>query len=259
MSDSSALAFQQLLDTLNNEQTFELELFDSSKLQCRQLTTLQLKQLIQTVVDSPVTQAVFNSTITKVFRGSIVQSPQDALNFTVLDRLLFVLETRSQSLSPLKTTTQEEKTVTFNLQEIKDKLLQAFKQSSELLNIQTITKDKFTLTYGLPTLKTEQQLNDELYKKLEIDVKDVDQLRKIIGDAFINEIAKTLQTIEIEGNKFDFSSGTFKNRVKLIETLPAGLIQEVINYIERYKTIIDTCFTVDGSLLTIDGSLFSLR
>jgi hypothetical protein len=255
---SNNLNFQQLLDAINNEQTFDLELFDASKLKFKQLTTLQLKELIQTVVDSPVTQAVFNSTITKVFRNSLVEK-QDVSNYTVLDRLLFVLETRIQSLSPTKTVNQDDKTVTYNLSDIKTKLVESFKEAKELLGVQTTTKDKFTLTYSIPTLRTEQQLNEELYKKLEIDIKDVDQLRKIIGDAFINEIAKTLRTIEIDGNIFDFSTNTFKNRIKIIETLPASIIQDVIAYIEKYKGLIDSCLTVDGVLLTIDGSLFSLR
>jgi hypothetical protein len=259
MSDTSTnLNFQQLLDVISNEQTFELELLDSSKLNFKQLTTLQLKELIQTVVDSPVTQAVFNSTITKIFRNSLVER-NDVSSFNILDRLMFVLETRSQSLSPVKTVTQDDKTVSFNLSEIRAKLVKSFSESKDLLEVQTTTKDKYTLTYCIPTLKSEQQLNDELYKKLEIDIKNVDELRKIIGDAFINEIAKTLQTIEVDGNKFDFSSNTFKNRVKIIETLPASIIQEVITYIEKYKGIIDSCLTVDGTLLTVDGSLFSLR
>jgi hypothetical protein len=259
MSEPSInLNFQQLLDVISNEQTFELELLNSNKLNFKQLTTLQLKELIQTVVDSPVTQAVFNSTITKIFRTSLVDAT-DISNFTVLDRLMFVLETRSQSLSPTKTVTQDDKTITYNFSEIKSKLAHSFTESKELLDVQTTTKDKYTLTYSIPTLKSEQQLNDELYKKLEIDIKNVDELRKIIGDAFINEIAKTLQTIEIDGSKFDFSTSTFKNRVKIIETLPASITQEVITYIEKYKGIIDSCLTVDGTLLTVDGSLFSLR
>ena len=256
-STSTVVNFQQLLNTIADEQTFELSLTNTN-LQCKQLTTLQLKELIETVVDSPVTQAIFNSAIAKVFKNSLVEKT-DISNFTILDRLLFILQTRTESLSPTKTTNVDGVVTNFNLIEIKTKLLESLQTNAALLEEQTIQKDKYVLTFGIPTLKTEQQLNDEIYKKLEIDVKNVEELRKLIGEAFINEIAKTLRTIKIEDNLFDFSTGTFKNRVKLIETLPASIIQDVLLFIEQYKAIIDKSLTVNGTMLPVDGSLFSTR
>ena len=66
-STSTVVNFQQLLNTIADEQTFELSLTNTN-LQCKQLTTLQLKELIETVVDSPVTQAIFNSAILKFLK-----------------------------------------------------------------------------------------------------------------------------------------------------------------------------------------------
>jgi hypothetical protein len=57
----------------------------------------------------------------------------------------------------------------------------------------------------------------------------------------------------------DLSTGTFENRVKVIESVPASAIQKAIEYIEKQKRVIDECLTVNGYTIPIDGSLFSLR
>jgi hypothetical protein len=76
---------------------------------------------------------------------------------------------------------------------------------------------------------------------------------------FINEIAKAVQSLTIEDKTLDLSTVTFKSRLKTIESLPASLIQKVIEYVESYKKVIDECLVVDGYTVPIDGSLFSLR
>ena len=55
--------FQNLLSTLASEQTFSVELTDSKLYEFKQLNTNQLKELVKTVVDSPLTQTLFNNAI----------------------------------------------------------------------------------------------------------------------------------------------------------------------------------------------------
>jgi hypothetical protein len=252
--------FFDLLNSIVDEQTFSLNLCprkQSEVVSCKKLSTAQLKDLIKSVVDSPLTQASFNSTATKVFEASLVEQSKVELN--VIDRLLFILETRIQSLSPVVTLNKEDKKITVDLEDVKNKLNIRLKADSDSLGSQTVAEGKIALTFGVAKLSTEAQLNEELYKNINFDIKDADELRKIIGEAFINEIAKALETITIEDKTLDLSTVTFKSRLKTVENLPASLIQKVIEYIENYKKIIDECLTVDGYSIPIDGSLFSLR
>ena len=252
--------FYDLLNSLVDEQTFSLDLCpraEAKTINCKQLSTSQLTELIKTVVDSPLTQAAFNSTATKVFKQSLVEQPDVPLN--VVDRLLFILETRIQSLSPTMTIEEEDKKVTVNIQEVKANLLKSIKENAELFAPSSATEGKITVGFDVALLDAESQLNDEVYKNLDINIENVDELRKMIGDAFINEIAKTVQKVTIGDKTLDLSTVTFKSRLKTIESLPASLIRRVIEYIERYKKIIDGCLTVDGLTIPVDGSLFSLR
>lgn len=252
--------FFDLLSSVVEEQTFSFDLSPREnpvKVSCIQLTTSQLKELIKTAVDSPLTQSVFNSTVTKIFKQSLVEDPEIPL--TVIDRLLFILETRIHSLSPTKTVQTEGKTIEISFEEVRKKLKQQLQKNKEALAPASATEGKLTVTYGVALIDTEVQLNEELYKNIEFNIENVDELRKLVGEAFINEIAKTLQTITIEDKTLDLSQGTFKNRLKVIESLPASLTQKVIEYIEVYKKIISDCLTVEGYTIPIDSTLFTLR
>ena len=67
----------RFLQELNSQQTFKVALtprLNNStvyvpEVECVPLTTSQLKKLIETVVDSPITQSVFNSTATEIFKS----------------------------------------------------------------------------------------------------------------------------------------------------------------------------------------------
>lgn len=252
--------FYDLLNEIVEEQTFDLELCpktDGASVSCKKLSTAQLKELIKSVVDSPLTQSSFNSTATKIFKQSLIGHSMESLN--TIDRLLFILQTRIQSLSPVITFDNQGKKINVNLEEIKNKLLTQLKLNSKLIESQTVAEGKISLTFGVALLDTELQLNDEIYKNSKVDVENVEELRKIVGEAFINEIAKTIQTITVNDKTLNFSTVTFKSRLKTIESLPASLIQKVIEYIENYKKVIDDCLTVQDYTIPIDGSLFSLR
>ena len=250
--------FYELLSTLVHEQTFPLGLASSAtEATCKILTTAQLKELIETVVDSPLTQSFFNSTATRIFKQSLTNSSEFQLN--AIDRLLFLLETRIKSLSPTTMMGNKEQQTEVNFEGIKTNLYTKIQENSTLFQTTSACEGKISIQFGPALLDAETQLNEEIYKHVTPNVEDFENLRKVLGDAFINEIAKAVRTVTIGEKTLDLSTVTFKSRLKTIESLPASLIQKVIEYIENYKKIVDDCLTVNGQTITIDGSLFSLR
>jgi hypothetical protein len=260
MSELSNKEFNDLLSSLVTKETFSLKLTDGNVYEFYQLSTNQLKELVKAVVDSPLTQSVFNNTLSRIMKESFVNRETSLTNFNVVDRLLFCLTTRIESLSPTYNVNQENRTLSINLAEIKEKLSAAIETNKVLFSNQQTTSGEVTLAYGLPLVPTETQLNDELYKNADINVDTPNELRKLLGEAFINEIAKTIKTITIQEKTLDLSTLTFKARLKTIESLPASVVQQAIGYVEKYKGVIDSCLRVsDDYSVSIDGSLFSLR
>ena len=250
--------FHLLMDLLSIKQTFPLTLMNGNTINCKQLTTSQLKQLIKTIVDSPLTQATFTSTATKIFEESVEQDTTSS-HLNIIDRLLFILETRIHTISQEIVVNTDTSTYTLNITTIINNLRNNIIEYIPLFQDKTFQKGNVTLTIGIPLLTAEFQLNEELYNDFDPNVNDSDELRKAIGDVFINEIAKTIKTIKVDDVELDLAEVTFKDRLDAIEKLPASLIQNVIEYAEAYKTIISQSLTISGYSLPVDGSLFSLN
>ncbi len=252
--------FCDLLKALTEEQTFALELFSTGeKVNCKYLTTSQLKELIKTVVDSPLTQSAFNTTCTKIFKDSLSTNEELTVPLNVLDRLSFLLQTRINSISPIVTINKDTFPVTVNFSDILSKLHLKKQEHSDKFVTKTETEGKITITYGVALLEAELQLNEEIYKDLKVNPNDPEEMKNLLGESFINEIGKCIQTITINDNTLDLSQISFKERLQALESLPASLIQKAIDYIEQYKDVIDDCLTVDNNLITLDASLFSIK
>lgn len=262
MSSENA-SFYDLLNSISANENFEALLTNGTSISCRHLTTSQLKELVKTVVDSPVTQTAFNRAANNAFRSSIV-SPVSSYNdaeLNTVDRTLFVLQTRISSLAQTSLVVEDEESIkTVDLSVVLNNIQTALKNNEEDFKTKTIKVGQVSLTFGLPLLTVDEQLNDELYKKHEnFEVKSADELRQIIGDVFINEIAKTLRSITLNEQTLDLSTVTFHSRRKTIESLPASFVVQIMQYIEKYKKILDECLVVDGTPIPVDGTLFSLK
>ena len=226
--------FCDLLTSLRSKHAFEIKFTNDKIEKFSPLTTAQLKNLIKTVVDTSLTQTEFNSATLAIMKECYQGTDVAALNtLTIADKLLFLIETRINSISSSITIEDGEDKVTLDLNKIKENLSKAVEANKTTFLDHSITSDEVTLTIGLPTLNTEHQVDEELAKV----VKSI-----TIGD-------KTLNTSDL----------TFSERQKTVESLPALLIQQVINYVENYKKVLNGCLVIDDHSLPIDGSLFSLQ
>lgn len=252
--------FYNLLASVIEKQTFPVTLSNGTLAQFKPLTTAQLKNIIKTVVDSSLTQIQFSSAMLNVMKECYVGSNSDVVeSFNIVDKLLFIIETRIQSISSTITIEDGENVVTLKLEDIKQALTSIIENNKELLLDQEIKSEDISLIVGIPTLKVEQQVDEEIYKNADLNLDDAEHVRKLLGEAFIIELAKSVKLVTIGDQKMDLSAVSFKERQKIVETLPSSLIQKVITYVENYKQQVNNCLVVDGHTLTIDGSLFSIR
>lgn len=254
--------FTEALNALIASETFNVTLTDNQTYTFSQLTTNQLKSLVQAVVDSPITQSVFNSTISLVMKDSLKANDFET-NFNTIDRLIFCLKTRIESLSPtLNLAPENGKEFTVDLQKVLDKILEIVNKHISCFKTQRIASSngEMSVVCGIPLIDTDIKMSEELYKNTIIEVDTPEELRKALGNAFIYEIAKSIREVQLENKILDFSTLPFKTRVSMVETFPTSLVKSVISYIETYKGLIDECLKIDNEhSVPLDGSLFSLR
>lgn len=253
--------FLKLVGDINLNETFDVVFSDNTTHKFKQLTSNHLKDLVKTIVDSPLTQVEFNTTLFKIMQKSSVNDKETFLSKNVLDRLLFCIATRAYSLSETFTIVKEDDTkFVVNLATISEKLNKFITEKAESLKDKTQTKNTITVTYGIPSLKVDTQVNNEFYKNKNFDVENTDELRKVLGETFITEIAKCLKTASINDKQINFNDLSFNERLKILETLPASLTQQIIEYIEEYKKNLEECLRVtEDVILPVDGSLFTSR
>lgn len=239
----------------------------------KQLNAEQFKRILKTVIDTPIYNTEFTTTFYSIIKENILDATVNINKLNVLDKLLILIKTRIECISP-------EFTFNFSNQEIDNttflETIQKTISLSEIYNSFVINKPQFSSQYytvqqhtilcDLPTLETENKLELELYKNIKLDISTPENIRTTIGETFINELSKYIQGIKSADKEINFDSFDFKTRVKIIEQLPTGVISNVLKYVESYKKFIAplTIFNFKNNNidvikeLPIDATLFNI-
>jgi hypothetical protein len=153
-----------------------------------------------------------------------------------------------------------------SLTAIANKALKDVVLKSEVLKDE---KGLYEITCDLPTIMDEYKLETELHKTIDVDKQDI---KKTIGEIFINELVKYIKVIVINDleNKQQYElqgkNMTFKDKIKLVESLPVNITKNIINYItninKEFEKIILINEEIDGEIfeqrLKIDASFFTI-
>ena len=96
------------------------------------------------------------------------------------------------------------------------------------------------------------------------DIKNTEDIQKILSEAFVGETSKYIQSIEINNVDVNFDSYDFSKKIKIVEKLPSGLIQKILETVSIWKKQFDEILTVEFTenettykkVLSIDSLLF---
>jgi len=96
------------------------------------------------------------------------------------------------------------------------------------------------------------------------DIKNTEDIQKILSEAFVGETSKYIQNIWINDTDINFNNFDFSKKIKIIEKLPSGLIQKILEIVSKWKKNYDEILTVEmvenestyKKVLTIDSLLF---
>jgi len=239
-----------LIQGLDNESNFTLFIPSLQKeVKFKQLTTEQLKRILKSVVDSPVYNTEFIKTFNNIIKQNCLEPDVNTDNLTIYDKLLIIFKTKIESISSeFNFVFTEEEIQSNNLKE-KNKTVNIETHLKEFLDKginfepQIIEYNNSTVTCKLPTIFTENKLEQELHKNIKIEVNTPEELRAIVGETFINEVTKFITDINVNGSNIDLMKLTFKNRISVVENLPTQIINKVIKYIEGYRESVKPLLT----------------
>ena len=214
----------------------------------REINTSQQKRLIKAIIDSPVFNTEFIFALRQIIKENCVDEKIVTDNLTILDKFVIALSMRSVSIGDsyeveIECPNEKCKTPykqTLSLKEITDKA-----KSIKLVN-KTITDEsgKFSCDCSIPTISIEYQLEKEFRSNVDdSDIKNVEEARKMIGEVFIGEIVKYINTLTVvtpeKTIQFSFNNVSMQNRITLIEQLPDKFIKKIIEYINDISKEVD--------------------
>jgi hypothetical protein len=227
------------LKDLSLSKTFKLIVPSTqNEITIRQLTTEQLKQILETITDTSSLVNDFNKIFFSIVKENITEdSSININNFTIYDLHYIALQMRINSLSEnymVYFTDEEIETYELPIREYGINLKEVLKlKTISLPPEKTITDNEINVVCGPTTIQNELDFIEFFNTKIKtLTNKD---MQKIIGEIFLYEIAKGIKSVNINQTLIDFSSISFIERIKIIKELPTIITSQIIKYIETYK------------------------
>jgi hypothetical protein len=218
----------------------------------RELNTSQQKRLVKSIIDSPIYNTEFIFSLHKIIEENCAE-PVDIEQFTILDKFFISLMIRSVSIGDiieLEFKSKDNKSYKRGIS--LTKIIEEAKGLIKLPDSISITDEKgiFNIECSMPTIKTEYELEKELRFGVKLqDIKSPEEIRETIGDTFIGELIKYVNSLSIKNGetitKIDFNTINYKNRISLLEKLPVKLVDKLIKYIDTIKVEIDKIMIVN--------------
>lgn len=262
MSENN-LNFEQLLQAIEQvSDTFNVNAWVPSKQNYflfKEIDAKQQKFLLSSAINSSIYNANFVKTFYKILEDNFIDKEKitELNSFTIFDKFSIALTLKSKISDTFKVSFDDDKNITkdVNLIEIieKFKSFENPKDEHVELNNESV---KLRLQISVPTLIKELEYEEEIHKKEKRvdDIKNIDDVKKIISDAFISETSKYIKEISINDQTIEFDSYNFNKKISIIERLPSTAIQKILEIVSVWKKQIDEILTVK---ITEEGKEYS--
>lgn len=238
-----------------------------------EINTSQQKRLVKSVIDSPVYNTEFIYTFREILKENCQDPSIDIDKLTVIDKLVLALALRTRCIGnnvevEIETKNGQKMGVNIDIA----KVLEIAYNTLQDISSTSFEDGYYIIECNVPTIGTEYKIEKELRNKVSnIEIQDVEELRKTVGDAFIGEVVKFISKVSVKADDntvivVDWDKFNFADRIKVVETFKTGLLKNVLDYINSVRTEADKIelvkFEFDGEVyerrLTINGSFFTI-
>lgn len=245
MSDSFDTLLKQIESTKKNIVAFSPTL--QKDIELKPLTIDQQSVIIDSISDistlqvNPIYLIVkFNTNFNNIIKDNVDKDIFHSL--TTVDRVNIILYFRNDVSDSVELDGEE-----INLQKIIDR-------NRNIDNVQTqkiIEKDGFKFDVSIPKLSDDSEVNRILAKK----IKENPSTNSIVGDIYLYEILKFVNSIQFEDGEVVKIQKNYKN-LQLLKKINLSTLRPVIEFIEEVRTyeekFINIPDTEDNLLLTPD-------
>lgn len=210
-----------------------------------EINALQQKEILNGSMDTSIYSKKFNAVLYDLIKNN---TTENITEFTILDKILICLQLRQKVSNIIKVQTKNDK-IDVDISPIIEDLKKNYKHPKE----STLTHNNISINVYPSYIEEEKNYEETILKdnKKAEDIKNTDDIQDVISNAFIGELAKSIKSLSINNQTINLINLTFKQRIKLVEKMPASLIQEILNVISEWKKDIDSFLTVKNEEETI--------
>lgn len=223
----------------------------------KEITIKQQKDIITSALDALLTNTVFNNTVNNIVKNNIITEPEHIQNLTTVDRLPIIISLRKQSLGAdvlIKTDTDS---YNINIEE-HIKKFPSIKLGKLKLN-DVITDRDISVDVSVPRLKKDSKVNDAA--KAIIDSTAGNRYVNSLGQLFVFEIVKYIDTIKANNIEINFNTAPITQCVAIVEKLPMSVSKQILKFIHTIKRYEEKFLTVKHdkttTTLSIDATFFN--
>jgi len=238
------------LNEINNANLVSVYVPSAAKeVSFKPISVKQQRDLIKSGLDGTLS----GITISNIINQIILDNSVEDLEFLVTDKYPIILALRRQSFGSVVNLKQEDKEQIFDLDVIlSDKLIYDYPTEVQIPLGGTSLKAYLKIVSLANDIKINNIQLEKTRKNKNEEISDT------VGSLFVYEIVKFVSKIEIEeDNIVDMSNIPIKDRLTIIENLPATLNNEILNYIQKFRKHESEYITINGEVLSIDARLFS--
>lgn len=194
------------------------------------ITTGQQKEMIRALVDNPVYRTNFIMAMYEIIKSNC-QEDIDINKLSIFDKIAIAIQLRRHSSGNLVKVEVDNVIETVDLSAYDPK--EKFTVNPELLKGKELEQNGIKVSLQIPTIYCEVQLETQLRAKLtKSNIESYDDVRNVLADAYVGELAKYITNVVVNGQGFMFDSTNFSNAYKVVEVLPTTLVRQAISYME---------------------------
>lgn len=252
---SSEAVLQKILDL----QSKNIEVFVPSlnrNVNFKPLNIRQQKEIIKSSLDKNIPGISFNTVVNEIIADNSVEKD---LPFLVIDRLNIIFNLRKNIFGDKINLSKSNSNKIFG--SIDQQLSTVNHQASTSIISKIINVDTLKIELKTPTLVIDNKVNKEAQKNLSHLLEKDNTVKDLVSELFVYELIKFIDSIEVEDQKLSFKDLSIPQQIKTLESLPANVNKEIMNYVENIRDFEKQyqVFKIDKNEynVTIDASFFS--
>jgi hypothetical protein len=257
-----------LLDSVSN--IFKIDIWIPSikkNIPFKEMEAKQQKTLLAAAMDNSLYNSSFSKSFYEIIKQNLIESEdfkkEDVDKLNIFDKASIAIHLRNKISNKLKVSFNEDKKVSEYV-DLK-LILEKFKTFEYKDNIDISITNNDTIikvTLRVPSIKDEVVYDEDVYKlfKNSNNLKTEDDVKTLVTEAFISEASKYISNICISSQEINFEQLTLKQKIQITERLSSTIMQQILEIVSDWKTILDNILEVKyedyTSNVKIDSVLF---